>query len=248
MSDDSSPNYQFYRNVVCRVPGWLEQGAAIRTMDMLDYQERNGITGSLLEIGVWCGRYLSILLRSAVRTNSRVVGVDLFTEPTRAEVQATIQPLLANSQAIAILLQCASVELDAGELLKHLAAKARFISVDGSHDRNDVYLDLCLAEQLIAPGGIVAVDDFINPCAFGVNEATHLFFARPRRVVPWAYIENKLFLCQPPWAQRYRHMLETIVTQDSIERHSKHFQAYVTKARNVVEQPLWGSTVLILTP
>ena len=248
MPADPNVNYAFYRSVVTSVPGWLHQGAAIRTMDMLDFQESCGVKGSLLEIGVWCGRYLSMLVRSATRTGSRVVGVDLFTEPTRPEVQKTVQPWVAGSNAIVILLQCHSIELDAADLLQHLGEKARFISIDGSHERDDVYLDLCLAEQLIAPAGIVAVDDFINPLTFGVNEATHLFFSRPRRLVPWAYIENKLFLCQPPWAHRYRDMLEAIATRDEIEAHSKRFQKYMGNARNLVEQPLWGSPVLLLTP
>lgn len=204
-------------------------------MDLLDFQEASGVKGSLLEIGVWCGRYVSMLVRSAARTGSRVVGVDLFTNPTLAEVQNTIRPVIADTRAILILLQCHSVELDAATLLQHLNEKARFISVDGSHERNDVYWDLCLAEQLIAPGGIVAVDDFINPAAFGVNEATHLFSSHPRRLVPWAYIENKPFLCQSPWAQRYRDMLEAIATRDQTEAHSKHFRRMRTRA-------MWSSS------
>jgi hypothetical protein len=56
-----------------------------------------------------------------------------------------------------------------------------------------------------------------------VNEGVHLFFSQPRRLVPWAYIENKLFLCQAPWAQRYKRMLESIVMGDTIEQHSRGF-------------------------
>ena len=247
MPNNSEANYDFYHKVVTGIPGWLQQGAAIRTMDMLDFQETLGIDGSLLEIGVWSGRYLAILVRSAARTNSRVVGVDLFTQPTRAEVQQTVLPLLRNSRALVILMQAYSMELDAGALAQQLDGTARFISIDGSHERNDVFWDLGLAEKLLAPAGIIAVDDFINPAAFGVNEAVHLFFAQPRRLVPWAYIENKLFLCQPPWAQRYKDMLETIVMQDTIEPHSRHFQQYARGARNVVEQKLWGASLLIVT-
>src|ERR1700760_1930638 len=70
----SARHYDFYNNVVCNIPGWLHQGTAIRTMDMLEFQETHGVTGSLLEIGVMCGRYFSILIRSATRTGSRVVG------------------------------------------------------------------------------------------------------------------------------------------------------------------------------
>jgi hypothetical protein len=42
-------NYSFYKTIVEPIPGWLHRGAAIRTMDMLEFQERSGLKGSLLE-------------------------------------------------------------------------------------------------------------------------------------------------------------------------------------------------------
>ena len=183
MQTKSERNYEFYQSVVCAIPGWLNQGAAIRTMDMLEFQEEQGMRGPLLEIGVWAGRYFPILVRSAARTNSRVVGVDLFGNHPIETVQQTVVPLLGGSTAIAILIPAHSTELDAPGLLDQLSERARFISVDGSHECRDVFWDLRLSEQLLAPGGVVAVDDFINPMALGVNEAVHRFFLQPRRLV-----------------------------------------------------------------
>ena len=96
--------------------------------------------------------------------------------------------------------------------------------------------------------GVVAVDDFINPIAFGVNEAVHKFFAQPRRLVPFAYIENKLFLCQAQWSQRYREMLERAVTQDDREAHAKTFRNHLSISRHLIEQRLWGSSLLVINP
>jgi hypothetical protein len=248
MTTKSDANYEFYHNVVCAIPGWLNQGAAIRTMDMLEFQEEQGMRGALLEIGVHAGRYFSILVRSAARTKSRVVGVDRFLDPSVEKVQQTVTPLLGGGAAIAILIPAHSTELDAPGLLDHLSERARFISVDGSHECHDVFWDLRLSEQLLAPGGVVAVDDFINPIAFGVNEAVHRFFLQPRRLVPWAYIENKLFLCHAHWAQRYTAMLEHIIMDDATERHSDVFRRHIGISRQLVERTLWGSSLLILGP
>jgi len=153
---------------------------------------------------------------------------------------------MAGGHADLQLLPGYSTDLDASSLRSYLAETPRFISVDGSHERNDVFWDLGLAEQVIAPAGVVAVDDFINPVALGVNEAVHLFFAQPRRLVPWAYIENKLFLCQSQWSHHYRQMLEDKVMHDDVERHSKVFQDHVKLGRGLVEQRLWGSPLLIV--
>lgn len=246
MASTPAERYDFYHNVVSGIPGWLHQGTAIRTMDMLEFQEDRGIAGSVLEIGVMCGRYFSILVRSAARTGSRAVGIDLFHDHPVPKVMEYLQPALGANHANVHLLPAYSTDLTADVLLSHLADRARFISVDGSHERNDVFWDINLAEQLVAPGGIVAVDDFINPVTLGVNEAVHLFFAQPRRLVPWAYIENKLFLCQSQSSHIYRQMLEETVMRDDREPHSKSFQDNVKIARGLVEQRLWGSPLLIV--
>jgi hypothetical protein len=217
-------------------------------MDILEYQEEHGIAGSLLEIGVFSGRYFSILLRSASRTNSRVVGVDLFRNPPIEKIRELVVEILRGSDAVAILLSAYSIELDSARLLERLSIPARFVSIDGSHICRDVLWDLRLAEQIVAPAGVVAIDDFINPVAFGVNEAVHIFFSIPRRLVPWAYIENKLFLCQPQWADRYKAFLESTVMSDTVERHSAFFQKNARVARNLVEQTLWGAPLLVLSP
>jgi hypothetical protein len=243
---EAAERYAFYNGVVCNIPGWLQQGAAIRTMDILEFQEDRQIAGSVLEIGVMCGRYFSILLRSAARVGSRAVGIDLFHDHPVEKVRQLVAPALAGKATSVELLPAYSTDLEASYLLSELGERARFISIDGSHESNDVFWDLRLAEQLVGPAGVVAVDDFINPVALGVNEAVHRFFAQPRRLVPWAYIENKLFLCQSQWASQYRQMLEETVLRDTIEPHSKVFQNHTKIGRSLVEQRLWGSPLLIV--
>jgi hypothetical protein len=213
-------NYSFYKTIVEPIPGWLHRGAAIRTMDMLEFQERSGLKGSLLEIGVYCGKYLSILIRHAGTSQSIVLGVDTFQLISVERVIEHLHPATSSAGTPAKLLQAFSTNCQAGDLLVHLTQRARFISVDGSHERDDVHWDLELAEKIAAPGSIVAVDDFINPHTLGVNEAVHIFFARPRRFVPWAYVENKLFLSDRQWAPRFSQMLEQKVLSDDNEPHS----------------------------
>ena len=242
----TTDDYAFYNQMVVPIPGWLHQGAAIRTMDILAFQERNAISGSLLEIGVYCGKYLSLLLRSAGAVPSVVLGVDTFQMAAREKVLEHLQPVITACKVMPSLLQSFSTNCRVEQLLGRLLQRPRFISVDGSHERDDVYYDLELAEQLLAPGGVIAVDDFLNPMTFGVNEATHIFFARPRRLVPWVYCQNKLFLSDRQWVARYRAMIEERVRGDEIEPHSARFRQLEKDSRLLVEQKLWGSPVLLL--
>src|SRR5580704_9674733 len=81
-SNDYSTRYQynveFINRVTDPIQGWLFPLTAVRTLDLLDWQAACGVRGGLLEIGVFCGKYFSVLLHSANATGENVVGVDVF--------------------------------------------------------------------------------------------------------------------------------------------------------------------------
>jgi hypothetical protein len=246
-SNGPRDRYTFWNEVVDPIQGWLLRPAAIHTMDILEDQVRLGVTGSLLEIGVFGGKYFSVLARYGGRTDSVVLGIDPFTLVERAKAEAAIAPAVSGDPAKVILHQGYSGDYDADEILAMLGgARARFISVDGSHDRDDVFYDLGLAEALVAPGGVVAVDDFLNYVTPGVNEAIFAFYATPRRLVPFAFIRNKLFLTSKRWAQRYRSMLKDKMLKDEVEEHSRFFRARLDRDPALAEGMYWGSKTLMV--
>jgi hypothetical protein len=130
--------------------------------------------------------------------------------------------------------------------LPELGERCRFISIDGSHDKQDVYWDLRVSEELTSAKGVVAVDDYLNPMTLGVNEAVNHFFLQPRSLVPWDYIANKLFLSRLSWADKYKKYLEGIVMQDDTDIRSKTFQENLKKSRNHVDVQLFGQQIIIL--
>jgi hypothetical protein len=238
-------NLQFQHTVVDKIDGWLNRVTSLRTMDILRYQEESQIDGSLLEIGVFCGKYFSLLARSAQRTNSRLVGVDTFQWSPESRVNEALALSPETSRVDVRLLKTLSSECSSTDLLHLLRSQARFVSVDGSHEVEDVYLDLLLSEQILSTKGIIAVDDFLNPLALGVNEAVHKFFARPRLVTPVAYISNKLFLAHRSVATKYSVLIEDSIIADQTEPESRNFRESLAKGRHFVEQPLWGHKLLI---
>jgi hypothetical protein len=171
------------------IPGWLVDFTAMRTMDLLDWQEEQGIKGSLLEIGVFRGRYFSLLLRSAERTGARAVGIDTFQWNSIADLRDHMAQVVGNVGFDAI--QNSSSALTSRDLLVALGAPSRFVSVDGSHNYEDVLWDMQLAEGVLGPDGIIAADDFVNPLCLGVNQAINEYLSTPKSVVPFAYIANR---------------------------------------------------------
>ena len=68
--------------------------------------------------------------------------------------------------------------------------------VDGGHTADHVVHDLKVAMELTAPGGIILVDDYINPWWPGVHEGVvKLFTTETPTFVPVFYGMNKLVLC-----------------------------------------------------
>lgn len=235
---------EFQSEIVDNVDGWLQRAASLRTMGILAYQERSEIDGPILEIGVYKGKYLSVLARSAQRTGDRVLGVDTFQFVDPQEVLDCLSRTPETADARVELWKCFSHECTAQATISKLGARPRFISIDGSHEKEDVFLDLVLAEQIVSSKGIVAVDDFINPVAFGVNEAVHMFFSIPRKLVPVAYIDNKLFLSHRAHAGYYRYSIEQDILQDQTDVASVAFRERAAMHRSLVEQKLWGEPLL----
>jgi hypothetical protein len=240
----AADNYKYLHDYVRPIPGWLNDYAAIRTMDLLTWQEQNGVHRPLFEIGVYLGRHLALMLRSALRTGDSVVGLDTFQYAPLDTVKTGLTQI-ADPDSI-IWLQTYSTSCSSRQILQLLGGEPRFISIDGSHERDDVVWDLRLAEDILAPRGIVSVNDFLNPITLGVNDGVHNFFAMPRNLAPVAYTTNKLFLCRPGQAASYRQAFEDAVMADQIEPRSATFRQSLTQGRHLVEQNLWGKPPLVV--
>jgi hypothetical protein len=48
----------------------------------------------------------------------------------------------------------------AAKYFKHIGARPNYIFVDGSHQADDVWIDLNVWWEVLAPGGIIAGDDY----------------------------------------------------------------------------------------
>jgi len=237
---------EFYETVVAKIDGWLEPFAAIRTMDILTFQEARKMPGGLLEIGVFHGRYFSLLARSAARTGALVLGIDTFQYNDINIVRQMCATYPSIGPADISLWQRRSDACSGEEIRRCLDGSPRFISIDGSHEKDIVYLDLKLTETLSNENTLIALDDFLNPLTIGVNEAAHAFFASPRAIVPIAYMTNKLFLAHRVSSMMYKSAFEDFIVKDTSNAISELFRQRREKSRGFVEQPLWGNHIIVV--
>ena len=226
------------------ITGWLDQQVARRTVDILRWQDANGITGNLMEIGVYCGRYFALLLHAALRQGNSVLGVDTFAFSNPERVEAEMRDVLGPAALAHMRLhRCNSAELLPEAVLDSIG-RPRFLSLDGAHDMGTVYADLELAAAVLDTDGVIAANDVLNPLSPGVNEALNRFLMRPRRVVPVAFIGNKLFLAHRARASQYRAALEDILLQGG-DAAAEAFATRARAGRHQIEQPFHGHPVLI---
>lgn len=238
-----SDRNDFIKVKLAKIPGWLDNFTAARMLDLLYWQAENGTKGSLFEIGVYGGRSLALMFRSAAETKSALVGLDTFEWIDEASVRKNLGGI-ADEYAYT-LIKGFSCQFLASEILALLGAKARFISVDGSHQKEDVFYDLEMSNELLAHDGIIAADDFLNSTAIGVTEAVYQFLATPRNLVPFGFIRNRLFLCRPLLAEKYRKAMGEFIRRDEIEDGGKVYKQRAEKGMHNVLQSFLGHPTLI---
>jgi SAM-dependent methyltransferase len=190
------------------IPGWLNTEAAQLTQRLVCAQRSAGISGPMLEIGVFKGKYLSVLYELSA-PGEAVVGVDLFVgaedldEVVRG-VRGNIAAACGDDSRLRIVVED-SLRLEAKRLRSEARADGfRFVSIDGGHTREIVYHDLAVAVEVLKPGGVIALDDAFNHTTPGVIEGiTEYFFRNKPALAPFAHCYNKLFVTTPDFHARY---------------------------------------------
>ena len=229
---------------VDQVPGWLARPAALTTIELLDWQASMNFKGGILEIGVFCGKYFSILLNGAMQTGEKILGIDTFEFTDIERVEREMEGIFGSACLGSFSLWKGRSDSFAEMDIFSEIGPSRFISVDGSHEAACVYLDLVLAEGLAGNYCIVAVDDFLNPLTLGVNQAVNMFFSQPRKLVPVAYTSNKLFLSHRVSAVAVLREIERIFGGGG-DQFSEDFNMRLSRGRHHVEQVFHGFPIVI---
>lgn len=181
------------------VGGWFATPDMLIWDGFLEHQEATRVEGHLLEIGVHEGRsgFFSALFAGADE-HCWFVDVDI-----RAEFRQTIEARMPGN---AHCLECSSLEVGKSpESYFTGIGQFRWIHIDGQHTARAVVNDLQIADQLIAPRGVVCVDDFLSPTwphvAAGVFRYLH---EHPGRFELFLTAYNKGYLARPEAVDFYQ--------------------------------------------
>jgi len=198
-----------------QVEGWLEP----ETLDVLralaDRQAQIGVDGSVVEIGVHHGR-LFIGLQLAVPAGTPAVAIDVFGDQQSnidSSGQGDLRKFEANVRrwsdwSSVVVKEADSQTLKGADVVQLGGCPARLFSVDGGHTAEIVAIDLATAEEALAPGGIIVLDDVFNDEWPGVVVGTLDHLNRGSSLVPFCVGFNKTYLTTSgEHADQYRAVL-----------------------------------------
>ena len=215
----------FNTHIYGHVEGWLGD----RMWQIVDVigaiLDANGVHGNIAEFGVHHGRFLFLL--NALRHDDEICfAIDVFDEQrlnvdgsgrgSLAAFRSHVETLMAAQCDAFKIVQRDTMSFSTSEVVDLFGKKGvKVFSIDAGHTIQHTFNDLCLAQEVLVAGGIVALDDYMSPHWPGVTEGFYRFTGSAnRRLRPLSYFQNKLFLTtvseHGAYLQQFRTAIEAI--------------------------------------
>lgn len=200
------------------VVGMSSRFAAAICAGLLRIQTEAGVSGPVVEVGSFEGRFF-IALAKALAPGEIALGIDIFDWPD-VGVESRFA---ANCDRFAIpaaqrlIWKADSRTMQPADMLAKLDGKrTRFIHVDGEHSRKVLAGDLELATAVLDPAGIIVLDDMLHPGYPTLIVAVLQWLERNPDWCPLAILDRetivaatKFVLCRRDMFKRYEaRMLE----------------------------------------
>ena len=194
------------------VVGMSSRLAAAITCGLLRIQTEFGVSGPVAEIGTFEGRFF-IAMAHALAPGERALGIDLFDWPN-PEVLDRFHANCARhgvAEDKRIIWKADSRSLEAEALLQKVdGQKVRLFHIDGEHSRHALTRDLALATAVLAPGGLIVLDDMLHPGYPTLMVAVQQYLEAHPEMCVLAIIDResivaatKFVLCRRDWFKRY---------------------------------------------
>jgi hypothetical protein len=195
----------FNSHVYGHVEGWLGDRMWQIVNVIGTILDTNGVCGNIAEFGVHHGLFLFLL--NALRNENEVCfAIDVFDEQ-RLNVDCSgrgslsvflshVESLMASQRRSFRIVQRDTMSFSTAEVVELFGKNGvKFFSIDAGHTVQHACNDLTLVQEVLVPGGIVALDDYMSVHWPGVTEGFYRFMNfQNRRLKPFLYFQNKLFL------------------------------------------------------
>jgi methyltransferase family protein len=195
----------FNSQIYGQVEGWLGDRMWQVVSVIGTNLETNGVRGNIAEFGVHHGLFL-FLLNALRNQDEECFAIDVFDyqnlnvdhsgSGSLAAFRSHIDNLMGLQSRSFRIVQRDTLSfsmVEAVDLFGKLGVKV--FSIDAGHTVQHTRNDLYLAQEVLVPGGIIALDDYMSVHWPGVTEGFYSFMASGnRRLKPFLYFQNKLFL------------------------------------------------------
>jgi hypothetical protein len=189
-----------------KIEGWMQVSQFQGIFMVSKVQANAGACGSVGEIGVHHGMFLSVLA-SFTAPEQTIVAIDLFEAKQGENYDSS-----GNGSLGMVRSNMLSLGLNIGQL-KFIVRNSlslhpshfnvpgllpfRIISVDGGHSFETTINDMLLASKLIHDKGVIIVDDVGGVFAdwAGVTDAIFWFLSTQIEVAAFLVLEGKIYLC-----------------------------------------------------
>ena len=199
-----------------QVVGMSSRFAAAVSCGLLRIQTELGVTGPIAEIGTFEGRFF-IALAHALQPGEVALGIDLFDWPNpqvidRFEANCARCGVSADKR---VTWKADSRSMKPEDLLAKLGGRRlRLFHVDGEHSRHALSRDLELATAVLAPEGVIVLDDMLHPGYPTLMVAVQDYLGRHPEMCVLCVIDRetivaatKFVLCRTDWFNRYEARL-----------------------------------------
>lgn len=214
----TDPRQAYLKRGYRRIGGWLFPYSARFIDTLLDLQLEAGVHGAVGEIGVHHGK-LFILLALGSRPDEATFAIDVFGDQhlnrdgsgagDREIFLSNTRRWLGRGSDHLEVLQQSSLDVRPEELLRRIGP-VRIASIDGGHTEDCVINDLTLVQAVLAPKGVVILDDHFNEFWPEVSSGVARYLYDPAaRLRPFAITPNKTYFAAAEDVAFYRRSLRS---------------------------------------
>jgi Methyltransferase domain len=191
--------------------------------------DANCVQGNIAEFGVHHGLFL-FLLNVIRNEDEECFAIDVFDDQhlnvdnsgsgSLAVFRSHLETLMASQRRFFRIVQRDTMSFSTVEVVDLFGKTGvKFFSIDAGHTIQHACNDLHLAQEVLVPGGVIALDDYMSVHWPGVTEGFYNFmYSRNRRLKPFLYFQNKLFLTtvseHASYLQQFRTAIETFCADE----------------------------------
>lgn len=222
-----NPTNEYAHLIYKEVQGFDVNGQNLIAINLLAQKQLQlGVTGDLMEIGVFHGR-TAMLLGLLLNKHEKFIAIDAFSTINQIqhedrqvdldyygdgnEIKSSflknweqyVQSKNPNSSH-PILIEKDSRDIES-KSLRSMTQGVRIFSLDGGHSEASTFHDLELAEEVLTEGGILILDDyFLEDCPAVSVGAMRYFLNRKSKLVPFLIFCGRIFFTTQSHVNNYR--------------------------------------------